>query len=313
MAYLNGSCPALDTPKLLISTWIIVPVGTIGTVENGQRIDVLSIGDVETWTHYVGWASGVGISPFQVKASPAVWLNIFVTPIGEIWPELWVRGRMSSMNHTITPGPPIYYPLTPLIVFAGNYLTPGVWNHLLMSVDLSGGPTSMPYLASSPPLTDPDEFGPLSMYSQLYINGALSPFWNDQGFVLWNEQVEFGDQGGSNNGTSWNMAINGSHFQVHGQRYEDGVINGSIINKAIRLAEMKVWFGVAPDLSIHVSKFISSTGHAVDPSAAISAFGTPAYHFRRKAASGIQFGTNLGTAGAMTQVGTIPDFFPGVP
>jgi hypothetical protein len=82
----------------------------------------------------------------------------------------------------------------------------------------------------------------------------------------------------------------------------------------IDFAETKIWFGTYIDPAIHINKFISTTGRAVDPSVAISAFGTPDYHFRRKSASGIQFSTTLGTAaGTIQQVGTITDFSPGVP
>jgi hypothetical protein len=103
---------------------------------------------------------------------------------------------------------------------------------------------------------------------------------------------------------SWDVKLNGKEFGFPARSEEADL---GYTGEA-HFAEVKMWFGTYIDPAIHLSKFISSTGHPVDPTAAINTFGIPDFHFRRKAASGIQFSTNLGTGGIMTQVGTMSDY-----
>ncbi len=102
----------------------------------------------------------------------------------------------------------------------------------------------------------------------------------------------------------WQLPINGFELALPAQTQEIGFYS------LLRMAEVKIWFNQYIDPAVHISKFIAA-GKPVDPAAAISAFGTPAYHFRRNSKLNKKFEINTGTGGSMTKVGTIKDYSPG--
>lgn len=71
------------------------------------------------------------------------------------------------------------------------------------------------------------------------------------------------------------------------------------------VAEVQVWFGIAPDLSnpTNLAAFIAA-GKPVNPAVATALFGAPSIRFSGNAAA---FGTNGGTAGATTVTGPLTD------
>lgn len=103
------------------------------------------------------------------------------------------------------------------------------------------------------------------------------------------------------------MPIQGFQFAIPAQDQE-------IEFQALaRRAEYKIWFNQYIDPAVHIRKFISSGGKPVDPTAAITAFGTPTYHFRRNKKLGKLFQTNEGSGGSVAKVGTVSDYGTGGP
>jgi hypothetical protein len=134
--------------------------------------------------------------------------------------------------------------------------------------------------------------------------GQINCFWQDTQPLICNPLIIPTVSSFTTTLPSWDVKLNGKEFGFPARSEEADL---GYTGEA-HFAEVKMWFGTYIDPAIHLSKFISGTGRPVDPTAAIFAFGIPDFHFRRKTASGIQFSTNLGSAGIMTQVGTMSDY-----
>jgi hypothetical protein len=227
----------------------------------------------------------------------------------------------SYLSATLTtfnddPTPDAHDPVSVYMDFQSTLLPSGTlrdkWVHLFYAIDIENKITyTNPYNSNTALLPKVDLYingvnrlllvagvrePPVIFFVRFASTSILEAFYSD-----------LEDGGTYELESGWKLGTNGLPFAIP-QRAE--FIEGF---PPIHMAETKIWFGTYIDPAMHMDKFLSTTGRAVDPSAAISAFGTPAYHFRRRKAANIQFSTNLGTAGPMTQVGTIADFFPGVP
>jgi len=107
----------------------------------------------------------------------------------------------------------------------------------------------------------------------------------------------------------WKIAIAGFELGIPSQAL-DVPLNG-----AIEFYRYRIWTGRSLNLSDVANRrlFIDANRRPVDQKAAVAALGLPAYDFRRNRRAGLQFSTNNGAAGPLTQVGTVGDFSPGPP
>lgn len=76
---------------------------------------------------------------------------------------------------------------------------------------------------------------------------------------------------------------------------------------SVRYADVQIWVNQYISPTTHIASFID-TGAPVNPADASAAFGTPDFLFRGNASG---FPVNQGTAGSLSQTGTITDVTPG--